>query len=106
MGDARAIVDAAHKGDLEEVRRLVQQDRGLLDVDHGWQGDSYTPLTAAAWAGRVEVMRYLLEEGAQVNLRDEDGSSALECACYNGTLVCFLHMGRTLRLRVIGAPPR
>jgi hypothetical protein len=33
MGDARAIVHAAEKGNLEAVRRLVQRDRGLLDAN-------------------------------------------------------------------------
>jgi hypothetical protein len=28
----KAIVKAAARGDLDEVRRLVQQDRGLLDA--------------------------------------------------------------------------
>jgi hypothetical protein len=35
MADARAIVMAAYYGDLEEVGRLVQQDRGLLDAGYG-----------------------------------------------------------------------
>jgi ankyrin repeat protein len=65
MSDARAIATAAERGDLEEVRRLVQQDHQLLDAE--W--NSYTPLKAAAWKGRVEVVRYLLDEGADINLR-------------------------------------
>jgi ankyrin repeat protein len=82
MGDAQAIVDAAHDGDLEAVRRLVQQDRGLLEAIG--QNGGYTPLTAAAWGGHVEVIQYLLEEGAQVNLQDEAFYSALGCACEKG----------------------
>jgi ankyrin repeat protein len=97
MGDPKAIVEAAHNGDLEEVRRLVQQDRGLLDANHGWHG--YTPLTAAAWGGHVEVVRYLLEEGAQVDLHDERGFSALGCACKNG------HTEATRLLLAHGADP-
>jgi ankyrin repeat protein len=63
--DVEAIIDAAWEGDLEKVRRLVQQDRRLLDADNGEQ----TPLTAAAVWGYVDVVRYLLGEGAQVNFR-------------------------------------
>jgi ankyrin repeat protein len=85
MGDAQAIVEAAHDGDLEAVRRLVQQDRGLLDANHGWlEYDRYTPLTAAAWRGHVEVIGYVLGEGAQVDLQDEADFSALGCACEKG----------------------
>jgi ankyrin repeat protein len=61
----------------------VQQDRGLL-VAIGGHDEGYTPLTAAAWGGHVEVMRYLLEEGAQVNLQDEADFTALGCACEQG----------------------
>jgi dihydrodipicolinate synthase/N-acetylneuraminate lyase len=53
MADARAIVTAAERGDLEEVRRLVQQTHQLLDAE--WY--NHTPLTAAAGTGRVEVVR-------------------------------------------------
>jgi ankyrin repeat protein len=80
MGEPKAIVDAAEDGDLEEVRRLVQQDRGLLDANDNHS----TPLTAAAWGGHVEVMRFLLEEGAQVDLQDPVDFSALGCACEKG----------------------
>jgi ankyrin repeat protein len=80
--DVEGIVDAAKAGNLEEVRRLLQQDRRLLDADDGVS----TPLTAAAEGGHVGVMRYLLEEGAQVDLRDTGGWTALERACHLGHL--------------------
>jgi hypothetical protein len=32
MADGRDIIRAAYHGNLEEVRCLVQQDRGLLDT--------------------------------------------------------------------------
>jgi ankyrin repeat protein len=80
--DVEAIIEAANNGDLQEVRRLVQQDRRLLEAND--RDD--TPLTAAAWRRRVEVIRYLLEEGAQVNLRSPLGGSALDLACGCGHL--------------------
>jgi ankyrin repeat protein len=60
----------------------VQRDRGLLDANDGYD----TPLTAAAWNGRVEVIRFLLEEGAEVDLLSPLGASALEEACVHGYL--------------------
>jgi ankyrin repeat protein len=80
MADARAIIVAAGRGDLEEVRRLVQQDHQLLDARWGILD---TPLKAAAGKGRVEVVRYLLDEGADINLMP-DGSSPLARACHYG----------------------
>jgi ankyrin repeat protein len=86
--DVKAIIEAAETGNLEEVRRLVQQDRGLMDA----ASTTDTPLTAAALGGHVGVIRYLLEEGAQLGLRDPDGWTALDVACFRGHLgaVCVL----------------
>jgi uncharacterized protein len=91
MGDARAIVNAAEVGNLEAVRRLVQRDRGLLDTE----GNNSTPLTAAA--GHVDVMRYVLDEGAQIGLRNPGGWSALDVACLHG------HLGMVSLLLAHGA---
>jgi ankyrin repeat protein len=80
MAGARAIVTAAERGDLEDVRRLVQQDHQLLDARVYWD----TPLEAAAGKGRVEVVRYLLDEGANINLRPAGSLTALHRACICG----------------------
>jgi ankyrin repeat protein len=78
---APPIIQAAEDGDLEEVQRLVQQDRQLL----GAVWDLKTPLTAAAARGRVEVVRYLLDEGADINLRPAGFcSAAFHRACDQG----------------------
>jgi ankyrin repeat protein len=77
----RAIVDAAFS-DLEEVRRLVQQDRGLVDAV--WK--HWSPLRMAAEFGQVDVVRYLLDEGADINLRPNGSWTALGCACSYGRL--------------------
>jgi ankyrin repeat protein len=77
---APPIIQAAEDGDLEEVRRLVQQDRQVLGAVWGYD----TPLKAAAWKGRVEVVRYLLDEGADINLRPGGSDSPLIRACICG----------------------
>jgi hypothetical protein len=93
-----AIAYAAWEGDLEEVCRLAEQDRRLLDINR-WDK---TPLTAAAGSGYVEVLRFLLGARAQVNLRGPLGGSPLDEACDRGAhepAPCSLHMGRMLRRR-------
>jgi ankyrin repeat protein len=79
-GAGPPLIQAAEDGDLEEVRRLVQQDHQVLGAV--WDHD--TPLKAAAGKGRLEVVRYLLDEGADVNLRPAGSDSTLGRACHHG----------------------
>jgi ankyrin repeat protein len=43
-----------------------------------------TPLSLAAGEGRLNAVRYLLDEGADVNLRGPDGNTALSEATFYG----------------------
>ena len=45
-----------------------------------------TALMLAAQHGHTNIVRYLLDEGADVNKLDERGNSALMYASYHGTL--------------------
>ena len=47
-------------------------------------GTCCTPLLLAAGEGRLDAVRYLLDQGADVNVRDERGRSALTEAAFNG----------------------
>jgi ankyrin repeat protein len=75
-----ALLDAAGKGDLAEVRRLIE---GGADVN--CQGrHSLTPLIAAF--NHVEVIRYLLAQGADVNYGGFREGSMLMLAAYSGRM--------------------
>jgi hypothetical protein len=65
---------AARAGDLAEVERLVGQDLGQLDAKD-YRGS--TPLMYASREGHVGVLRWLLDEGAAVNERNDWGRTAL-----------------------------
>lgn len=45
-----------------------------------------TALMLAVSHGRMEMVQSLLEQGAQVNLQDDEGSTALMCASEHGHL--------------------
>jgi ankyrin repeat protein len=67
-----AVVDvfaAAHLGMADCVRDLVERDPSLV---HARGGDGKTPLHCAR---TVEIARYLLDRGADVNARDVDHES-------------------------------
>jgi uncharacterized protein len=67
------LAHAAGRGDLQEVRRLL--DDGASPDDRGDGGR--TAVTAAAYAGAADVVRVLVDAGADVDLQDGSRSNAL-----------------------------
>jgi hypothetical protein len=99
----RAWLGDVRRGDLAAVQARLQQDPGLLNAwGEQWP---YTALgTAAAWSP-VHIVRYLLDEGAEVNEGDGHGSIALEAACHTGRLAAvelLLGAGADAALRTRG----
>lgn len=69
---------AATTNDLEEVKMLVES--GMADVNATNPAEGATALHGAAYEGNVECLRYLLENGADVNVHDDDGWTSLHAA--------------------------
>lgn len=71
------ILNAAHTGDLAGVKRLVEIDASLLRC--AWQYQ--TPMHMAAQEGRLHIVRYLFEKGADaVDLWRSGHINALQLA--------------------------
>lgn len=71
-----AFVEAARWGALDTMVRLHQDG-----VNVNCRSDNNgTALMAAAFAGEVEVVRFLLTQGADVSLRTNEGRAALLAA--------------------------
>ena len=70
---------AAADGNVRSMR-LLQMAGARVNS----QGSCCTPLLLAAGEGRLDAVRYLLDQGADVNARDERGRSALTEAAFNG----------------------
>lgn len=73
--EVRALHEAVLDGDLDRLRTLIQ--RGA-DVEG--RLDGLTPLQMAASIGNVEIARFLLAKGADVNARGPGGRTALDMA--------------------------
>jgi ankyrin repeat protein len=64
----RAFVIAAH-GDLPKVRAMLAEHPALLNAANEWQpGDTETALQAAAHVGDAAVARFLLAQGAPMDI--------------------------------------
>jgi len=64
------IHNAARSGDVGVVTRLLDDDPTLIEAldEHDWY-----PIHVAAEYGNTVVVRLLIERGADVNIRTEDG---------------------------------
>ena len=83
------LIEAAIKGDLEGVKRAIScgADINVRNKD----GD--LPLILAAYYGRsIEVVEYLVRNGANVHIRDELGVTALMRSAINGPNKIFEYL--------------
>ena len=76
------LVDSAWLGDAERVRSILLQDPRLAD---GFEGGRVSPLRSAAWTGHADVVRVLLDFGADVTVPNpSNGRTALDYATARG----------------------
>ena len=75
------LFDAVRRGNLAEVERLLSAGADVEARDEL----SQTLLHYACWGGHPDVVRMLIERGADVGVRDDgDGFTPLHQACFWG----------------------
>lgn len=74
MGGMTALLFAARNGQLDAVRALVSAG---ADVNQVSAGDHSSPLVIAISNGHYEVGKFLVDHGANPNLKNVDGLTAL-----------------------------
>jgi len=81
---AQEIFDYLYKGDLAGVKKYIENG---TDVNFRYDYN-ITILMAASNAGKIEIVKYLVKNGADINLNDESeyGGSALFNASAEGHL--------------------
>lgn len=80
-GGARPIVEAGRRGATDAMRVLVEHGCDLHVAD---PGDRQTPLALAARAGDVDLVRRMLQRGADPRRADLHGKSPLMVAANHG----------------------
>lgn len=91
------ISHAVQINDLDFIKILIKNG---ADIDKGSQGENYgnTALMIAAWHGRFEIVKYLVEQGACCNQQDFNGYTPLIKACIrNHPLVALYLFDKTDR---------
>ena len=77
---AGPLHDAADKGNIDEVKRLIAQGANVNAKDK----HTVTALHWAADQGHTAVVELLIAEGADVNAKSKDGSTPLWAATDGG----------------------
>ena len=74
------------KGDFHAVKQLIET-KGYSPNYTGFLGLSHTPLYTAAASKQVEILNYLIQKGADVNVQTKsEKSSVLMFACDDNNL--------------------
>lgn len=73
------IHSATLMGDLDAIRQHIKAGS---DLDEREPAMRSTPLISAAVFGKTEIARALIEAGADVNIKNDEGSTALHSAAF------------------------
>jgi hypothetical protein len=79
----------AEKGLTTSVKRLLSIRNINVNVKDDRKG--WTPLHYVAWKGHIEIARLLLQNGAEVNVRNNFGWTPLYCSAFYGH-IDILHL--------------
>ena len=85
-GPASEIHEAARKGAVERVRQLLASQPELLNFKNQY---GRTPLLEAMFARQKQVVTFLIQQGADVNVPDREGATSLLAAALFGELDLF-----------------
>ena len=69
------LCNAIIKGDLATVKKFVDYGSDVNEMSNG-----LTPLMLAARYNKVDILKYLVEKGADKQIKDERGNTALKYA--------------------------
>jgi len=84
---AQTVHDAAAFGNLTQLDSLYQIDKECIHAVHTQNGGQ--PLHMAAWAGQVDAISWLVENGANINAMDRRNAPVIVWAIANGQVAAL-----------------
>ncbi|MDM0059002.1 ankyrin repeat domain-containing protein [Variovorax fucosicus] len=90
------IYDAAVFGDLALVARLLDDDPALVNTPDEW---GFTPMHGVAGEDQLEMAKYLIARGANVNAQNDSGITPLHLAAYPFMARLLVEAGASLEAR-------
>lgn len=83
-GDAKNIFDIARTGTLSEVKNLFNQNPKVVnEINQA----GYSPLILASYRGNLEVAAFLINNGADINYKNEMGTPLLAAVVKNNVAI-------------------
>jgi len=74
------LCTAIYKGDLATVKKFIEYGADVNEMSNG-----LTPLMFAARYNKVEIVKYLLERGADKSIKDDRGYTAAQYAEFSNS---------------------
>jgi len=78
-GCSSALIKASENGDIETANTLLNQGADIDEFSIG-----HTPLMSAASYGKFDMVKFLLDRGAGINVKSDGGWTALKIASERG----------------------
>ena len=95
----RPIHNAAYKGALKKVKKIIEKDPTQLNIQDGMGN---TPLYYASIKGHTEIVKYLLAHGADIELGNDLGERPLQQAAkfgHHSTVKTLLEHGAAVNCK-------
>jgi ankyrin repeat protein len=74
LAGCASLDNAIVNGDIDQVKTIIAKDRNKINYTYKF---GETPLHKAVYWGHLEIIKYLVSEGAKINAKDKIGYTAL-----------------------------